>query len=94
MAEARQLCKLKVLAAVTNGDSDGSGVTNGGSDPRLGRGARAAGVNRVVPAVVWLSQTGHGESARLRHGGGRGNGAGRGSDSGTGDSSETRERRK
>ena len=42
-------------AAVTNGGSNGSGVTNGGSDPRLDRGAHTAGVNRVVPAVVWLS---------------------------------------
>ena len=94
MAEARQLCRLKVLAAVTNGGSDGSGVTNGGSDPRLGRGAPATGVNWVVPAVVWLSQTGHSGSARLNHGGGRGNGAGRGSDGGTGGSSETGERRR
>ena len=54
-------------------------VTNGGSDPRLGRGARAAGVNRVVPAVVWLSQAGHSGSARHSYGDGRGNGAGRGS---------------
>ena len=77
MAEARQLCRLKVRAA----------MTNGGSDPGLGRGARVAGANRVVPAVVWLSQTGHSVSAGLRHGGGRGNGAGRGSDGGTGDSS-------
>ena len=65
-------------AAVTNGGSDGSGVTNGGSDPRLGRGARAAGVNRVVPAVVWLSQAVHSGIARLSYDGGRGNGAGRG----------------
>ena len=66
-------------AAVTNGGSDGSGVTNGGSDPRLCPGARAAGVNRVVRVVVWLSQAGHSGSARLSYGGGRGNGAGRGS---------------
>ena len=66
-------------AAVTNDGSDGSGVTNDGSGLRLGRGARAAGVNRVVPAVVWLSQAGHSGSARLSYGGGRGNGAGRGS---------------
>ena len=66
-------------AAVTNGGSDGSGVINGGSDPRLGRGARAAGVNWVVPAVVWFSQSGHSGSAGLSYGGGRGNGAGRGS---------------
>ena len=79
MAEARQLCRLKVRAAMTNGGSDGSGVTNGDSDPRLGRGARAAGVNRVLPAVVWLSQAGHSGSARLSYGGDRGNGAGRGS---------------
>ena len=66
-------------AAVTNDGSDGSGVTNGGSDPRLGHGARPAGVNRVVPAVVWLSQAGHSGSARHSYGSGRGNGAGRGS---------------
>ena len=64
MAEARQLCRLKVRAA----------VTNGGSDPRLDRGARAAGVNRVVPAVVWLSQARHSGSARHSYGGGRGSG--------------------
>ena len=69
-------------------------MTNGGSDPGLGNGARAAGANRVVPAVVWLSQTGHSGSAGLRHGGGRGNGAGRGSYGSTGDSSETGERRR
>ena len=48
-------------AVVTNGgsDSERSAVTNGGSDPGLGRGARAAGANRVVPAVVWLSQARH-----------------------------------
>ena len=61
------------------GGSDGSGVSNGGSDPRLGHGARAAGVNRVVLAVVWLSQARHSGSARLSYGGSRGNGAGRGS---------------
>ena len=66
------------------GGSDGSGVTNGDSDLRLGRAARAAGVNRVVPAVVWLSQAGHSGSARLSYGGGRGNGAGRGSGHGRG----------
>ena len=74
MAEARQLCRLKVRATMTNNGSDGSGVTNGGSDPRLGRGARAAGANRVMSAVVWLSQTGHSGSAGLRHGDGKGNG--------------------
>ena len=36
-------------------------------------------MNRVVPAVVWLSQAGHSGSARHIYGGGRGNGAGRGS---------------
>ena len=36
-------------------------------------------MNRVVSAVVWLSQSGHSGSARLSYGGGRGNGVGRGS---------------
>ena len=47
--------------------------SNGGSDRGLGRGARAAGANRVMPAVVWLSQAGHRGSAGLSYGGGRGN---------------------
>ena len=40
---------------------------------------RAAGVNRVVPAVVWLNQTGHRGRTGLSYSGGYGNGAGRGS---------------
>ena len=43
--------------------------------------------NRVVPAVVWLSQAGHSGCAGLSYGGGRGSGAGRGSGGGTGGSS-------
>ena len=48
---------------------------------------RAAGANRVVPAVVWLSQAGHSGCAGLSYGGGRGSGAGRRSGGGTGGSS-------
>ena len=47
-------------------------MTNCGSDLGLGRGARAAGANRVVPAVVWLSQAGLSGSAGLNYGGGGG----------------------
>ena len=48
------------------------GWSNVSSDPGLGRGARAASANRVVPAVVRLSQAGHSGSAGLSYGGGRG----------------------
>ena len=68
-------------------------MTNGGSGQGLGHGARAAGANRVVQAVVWLSQAGHSGHAGLSYGGGKGCGAGRGSGGGTGDSSKTGERR-
>ena len=45
---------------------------------------RTAGTNRVVPAVVWLSQAGHSGCAGLSYDGGRGSGAGRGSGGGGG----------
>ena len=63
------------------------GWSDGGNDPGLDRGACAAGANRVVSAVVWLSQAGHSGCAGLSYGGGRGSGAGRGTGGGTGGSS-------
>ena len=64
----------EATAAVKGSEAQGTAVTNDGSGQGLGRGARTAGANRVVPAVVWLSPVGHSGRAGLSYDDGRGSG--------------------
>ena len=64
----RTVCSAQEMVVAMDGG--GCSLVHGHGYWRLGSAtvATGAGANRVVPAVVWLSQAGHSGSARLSYG--------------------------